>query len=426
MWKTETTMSLHDDSSTVLSVRGSDAGHADNQAEKPADAAVPDLYAASYALPYLPCPPQLQANNRSPYVDPTLISLDVGLSKTRYRIHASVLAAAPDLASKPALKLWGEKQHDTVALPELDPVTAHTLVAFLYTGRYATLDWRGDDDKKRVAAYKLAACVYAAAVRYKMSALAELAQERIADEGDGLAIEDMLGVARDCAFPILPEEEGWFAGYLEEAIKRAAGREPGLFMKPGFVDQIEGDRRFRQVVMRAIVGTYSSEGAGGIGGGDHPPMDVKDEGEGVGVVQTPSPAPVVEPQEDHTTTTFNGDNEDTVHLDAIEPTIPDSPAHRPASPLSPAAPESVTDELDFKNSKTYQSMGKPVSHVRHDSVVQAEDIPSVDERKKEEEEVASPLGEVASPASEVVNVNGASATKKSKKKSKKKSGTVFA
>ncbi|KAL1595263.1 hypothetical protein SLS60_009953 [Paraconiothyrium brasiliense] len=422
MWKTEHTMSIHDDSSTVLSLRGSESGQIAEAQPDTKAADVPDYYA------------------KSPYTDAEIIALDVGLAKTRYRVHRSVLAQSPELASKPALKLWGEKTRDTVALPELDGVTAHTVVAFLYTGRYETLEWAGEKGKEEegVAGYKLAACVYCAAVRYKMPRLAELAQEKITEGGQELSIFDVLGVAREHAFPILPDDETWFPSYLEGVIRNAVGRDPGLIVKPEFVDQIEGDRKFRQVVMKAIVNTYS----GGKGGGDHPPMDTEggggqqrnvSEADDEGFVEDASLAePGAEEKggEQPSTTTVDGDREDTVQLDDIEPTIPDTPEHRPATPLSPPAPESVTDELDFKNSKTYQSMGKPPSHARHDSVVQAEDSESVvpvvnGDKVEEDEDVASPPAEVASPVSEVAN--GAKApSKKNKKKKGKKSGTTFA
>ncbi|KAK7179499.1 hypothetical protein DPSP01_011935 [Paraphaeosphaeria sporulosa] len=426
MWKTPAdSMSIHDDSSTVLSVRGSDAGLVADTAEKQngnGTTALPDFYA------------------KSPYTSTPLISLDVGLARTRYRLHASILALAPALslaAGKPALTLWAEKTNDTVALPDLDAVTAHTLVAYLYTGRYETLAWEGEVDKKEVAEYKLAACVYAAAVRYKMPGLAALAQGQIAARGRALTILDVLGVARDHAFPILPEEEGWFAGYLEDAIKGAAAKDPGLFVKEGFVEMIEGDKRFRKVVMRAIVGTYEKvEGdGGGGGGGDAPPMDSPKGGDGQGGGGLKGMAEGEGEGVDGNVDEFqlaggiNGDEEDVVQLEEIEPSVPGEMEHRPASPGSQAAPESVTDELDLKNSKTYQSMGKPVTHTRHDSfvekdVTQVEDTPEVAGQK--EDEVVSPAVEVASPASEVVIANGTiSSAKKNKNKKKKKSGTTF-
>lgn len=288
-------------------------------------------------------------------------------------------------------------------------MTAHTLVTFLYTGRYETLTWLGEDDKKAVASYTLAACVYAAGVRYKIPVLAALAQDNITTVGRHLTILDVLGVARDHAFPILPDEETWFARYLEDAIKAAAAKDPGLFVKEGFVEMIEGDRRFRQVVMRAIVGTYA---AGGIGGGDDPPMDVA-----TGEAKTAGGVAA----EEQRATAINGDNEDVVQLDDIEPSLADSPVHRPASPGSPAAPESVTDELDFKNSKTYQSMGRPPGHARHDSVIerdggQVEEAPFVGDGNEEEK--------VASPAAEVVVVNGTICSAKKNKNKKKKKNSV--
>lgn len=49
MWKTPAdSMSIHDDSSTVLSVRASDAGLAADQAEKHDGTALPNFYGKSY------------------------------------------------------------------------------------------------------------------------------------------------------------------------------------------------------------------------------------------------------------------------------------------------------------------------------------------------------------------------------------------
>ncbi|KAF1973426.1 hypothetical protein BU23DRAFT_507095 [Bimuria novae-zelandiae CBS 107.79] len=398
-------MSVNDDSSTVLSVRGSEVSTQilDNQTDKPID--VPDFY------------------GKSPYTDSEIISLDVGLSKTRYRIHRSILAQSPELASKPSLKLWGEKTHDTVSLPDLDAVTAHTVLAFLYTGRYETLAWLGAADKASIAAYKLSTCVYCAASRYKLPQLAELAQEKITGYGAELTILDILGVAREHAFPILPEDETWFASYLEGAIKSAVKRDPALFTKPGFVDQIEGDRKFRQVVMTAIVNTYS----GGIGGGDDLPMDSHEEARS-------SVSDEANDKSANTTSLAVEDSQgDTVQLDDIEPLVPESPVHRPANPLSPKAPESVTDELDLKN-RTFQSTlalrpkvddvvianGTAKRHVRNDSVVQADEVGDVDGQEREEESVASPGVEIASPTSEAVDPVPVPVVSKNTKKNKKK------
>lgn len=368
-----------------------------------------------------------------PFVDSGIISLDVGLSKTRYRIHRSFLAQSPELAAKPSLKLWGEKTHDTVTLPELDAVTAHTLVTFLYTGRYETLEWLGAAEKASVAAYKLSTCVYCAAVRYKLHGLAELSQEKITAYGQDLTIFDILGVARENAFPILPEDETWFSSYLEGAIKGAVKDDPELFMKPGFVDQIEGDRKFRQVVMKAIVNTYS----GGVGGGDAPPMESteKPSSPDASLKELESPRPSSADSK-KVILAVEDSQGGSVQLEDVEPSIPDSPLHRPSSPLSPKAPESVTDELDLKNRIFHSNLAmRPKvdnlvgangasKHVRNDSFVETEETTSV-EGKQEEKEIASPAPEIASSASEAVNGTVSSTKKNKKKKGKKSGGTVF-
>lgn len=302
-------------------------------------------------------------------------------------------------------------------------MTAHTLVTYLYTGRYSTLAWLGTPSKATLAAYKLSTCVYCAATRYKIPALAALAQEEIEALGAELNIFEILGVAREHAFPILPaEEESWFAGYLAGAIKGAVKADAGLIVRPEFVDQIEGDRKFRQVVMEAIVSTYSS-GAMGVGSPGQ-----GDDGKGV--------EREAEKDEEEKAAEKDAGDADVkpsaeVQLDDIEPTISESPLHRPATPLSPRAPESVTDELDFKNSKTYQSMGRPATHVRHDSVQADEAVAAASAAKTEvvtspAVEAAPATPEVVSPPVEATTEAPVSLKNKKKKKGKKGSGTSFA
>lgn len=369
----------------------------------------------------------------SPYTDSEIISLDVGLSKTRYRIHRSFLAQSPELAAKPSLKLWGEKTHDTVALPELDAITAHTLVTFLYTGRYETLAWIGAPEKALMASYKLSTCVYCAAIRYKLSALAELAQEKIIAHGRDLTIFDVLSVAREFAFPVLPEDETWFPSYLEGAIKGAVQDDPMLFMKPGFVDQIEGDRKFRQVIMKAIINTYSND----VGGGDNPPMELhsKSDLELPGEIsstrskgQELSEADLSAPEQ--TNIVIKKSYGESVQLDDIEPLVPESPAHRPASAFS----EPIIEELDLNDQASQSALAtgpktddvgvanETSKHVRNDSVVQPETIELVNSQQDGEKEVRSAATEIASPTSEIAN--GPTSSKKNKKKKGKKGGGI--
>jgi hypothetical protein len=178
----------------------------------------------------------------------------VGPNKTCFFVHRLIVAKSPTLEAKIFGAVTPETSHDEIYLPHLDEVTAHTLVHYLYTGQYQAFDLVDEAviDRTR-AAYKHATCVYCTALQYGLPELAELAKEKIPSLSKEVAIFDIMSVAREHAFPNLPEAETWYPAHVEDAIKNAVDSDPELFVKPEFVDQVEGDRRFRQVVMKAVV-----------------------------------------------------------------------------------------------------------------------------------------------------------------------------
>lgn len=274
------------------------------------------------------------------------------------------------------MKLWGEKTNDTISLPELDETTAHTLVHYLYTGRYQALQSHGPGEKGAVPNYKDGACVYCAAIRYKLPGLAELAKEKITSLGEDLTILDILRVSREHAFPLLPEDEAWFPAYLEGAIHGAVTEDPELFTRDEFVDQIEGDRKFRQVVMKAILKSrapaVSSPPSSAVPMSvtaaveEEVKLPIHDEAKESDISGS-EPMPSV--RDDHPPNPTVSSEEpplvnatvpaESVKLEEIEPTT---------EPVE--APEPFTDELGFGNSKTYQKMGKKADNtVLENSVV---------------------------------------------------------
>lgn len=156
--------------------------------------------------------------------------------------------------------LWGDRTVASIPLADIDVPTAHTLVHYLYSGRYQTLESFEDalnpfqkDNANAVSAYKVGTCVYCAAIRYKLPGLAELAKERITQISKRLPVIDILSVAREQAFPILPHDETWYAIFLDEAIRSALAEDPALCFQPQFLEQIGGNVRFKQVVVTAMM-----------------------------------------------------------------------------------------------------------------------------------------------------------------------------
>lgn len=403
---------------------------------------------ASYqSFDFMPSVFRISDKVKSPYTDQQIISIDVGTDHTRFRVHRAILKQSPELDAKSGLKLWGDK---SVSLPDLDEETAHTLVHFLYTGCYDTLKPRDAAGRSALSQYKLGTCVYCAAIRYKLPSLAELAKEVMIALQEDLTIFNVLVVARENAFPGLPEDDAWYSGYLEDAIHAARTKDADLFTRPEFVDQIKGDLGYRQIVMKAIVNSYSqpSRSTSVSVAGMETPKEQKPQSTLDSIVATSSletgPLPIQ-------------DGEPV--LEEINPTLE-----------TPVAPEPHADGLGWEHSKTFQSQTsdtRPTSngttaprsgHARNDSVLDIKEhtapvqttsdkSPSVGqavEAKASEVEVtvetkgvavSPPVEEakdvagdsgVTSPITNEADANGAVAKKSKKKKKKSKGAAVEA
>jgi hypothetical protein len=346
------------------------------------------------------------------------------------------------------------KQH--VLLPELDEATAHTLVHYMYTGKYQYLQKSSNIETSAVSSYQAGTCVYCAAARYQLSGLIDLAKRKIMLSDKEVSISDILAMARDYAFPLLPEDETWYPAYLEGAIKSAMAKDPEPFRRPEFITQVEGNSRLLQVVWKTVINNYASstvvtnahdenKSPTGKAASNDEFSEIKNDqrGNSDSLVEPQPPASVdgsqttavandiaVEsPSPEAFSEVPNVDDaslENSLKLDEIEPTV-----------ATPHALDAFTDELGFEKSKMYQKMGKNetasrpqieldsesdrLSHKRSDSVVQAEeDVTTPTKEAEEAENAEATAGMVANGSSE-----GVSSAKKSKKKSKKKSSIMF-
>lgn len=156
--------------------------------------------------------------------------------------------------SVPLFTLASKEQ--PVSLPKLDEGPAHTLVHYLYAGtfefkfRYAP-----------VGKFRHSTCVYCAAVQYQLPSLAELSKDKIVEDGEVVPIFDILRVARDQAFPLLPETDTWYSQYLEDVIQKAMAQDPEPFRKPDFITRVEGNSRLLQIVWKTVMSNYATASA---------------------------------------------------------------------------------------------------------------------------------------------------------------------
>ncbi|KAJ5922739.1 hypothetical protein N7516_010442 [Penicillium verrucosum] len=124
----------------------------------------------------------------------------------------------------------------------------HTLVHFLYTGGYETLD---EDTLDLAREYKTSVLVYHASRNWGLTGLEVLAQQKMQHLDKELPILEILRVTRD-VFSSLPEGETWLPGYIQGNLQRLVKpHDPELGLR-GFYDIIGQDHRFDNAVMKMI------------------------------------------------------------------------------------------------------------------------------------------------------------------------------
>jgi hypothetical protein len=383
-----------------------------------------------------------------PYTDGDFVKIIVG--PKHFYAHRTILAKSPELELKPFSKLWGDKANDTVTLPNIDENTAHTLIHYLYSEKYETLKLsdKGVADSA-ASGYRHGTCVYCSAIKYRLPGLADLAQEKIVAYGKDMNIVKILNVAREHAFPLLPDDETWFPTYLESAIRAALLQDPALI--GSFAGLMGGnsdsDNKFRAVVLKALVPpqptpTLLSQAETGVStpvteeqtkavsedGNEPSQQEVAEEPQVINDIPQESEleqAPVAEPDPVEIVPENNLTESEDLKLEEINPTQ-----------SAPAQPEPYTDEVGFGASKHYKSQAKkpdtvvekePVpeskierpGHVRMDSAVQ--DTEPVELKQSPAAEVTNAPSDLAEEKAPVIvdGTNGATASKKKRNKKKK-------
>ena len=191
-----------------------------------------------------------------PYVASRIYSLDVGSPAVRFLVHSEILERS---SIPPSVATFSANVSQPIALPELDEATAHTLVHYLYSSSFQVPSISGvDKSTTHYNSYKHATCVYCAAVRYSVSGLDQLAKRKIVHHGVGLSIFDILAVARDHGFPLLPESDTQYSEYLESCITQAMKEDPGPFRKPDFITKFGGNSRLLRVIWETVMSNYAA------------------------------------------------------------------------------------------------------------------------------------------------------------------------
>ncbi|KAJ0414776.1 hypothetical protein BJY00DRAFT_294565, partial [Aspergillus carlsbadensis] len=124
----------------------------------------------------------------------------------------------------------------------------HTLIHFLFTGRYETL-YAGHS---LATEYRRSALAYLAARRYELDGLEEIARQQLEHFGPHVELRTVLETARE-VFPDLPSDEAWFRIYLKEHFSTSFDESRDFFQREEFTNAIGQNTEFDRIIMQLTV-----------------------------------------------------------------------------------------------------------------------------------------------------------------------------
>ncbi|KAK3347017.1 hypothetical protein B0T25DRAFT_292953 [Lasiosphaeria hispida] len=140
-------------------------------------------------------------------------------------VHRALLLRHPKLLAlvgNQSPGIWAQPPPDAAALKHISRSAGHVLVNYLYTDTYGTLKWVGPGNGREETAAKLKTGfeVYAAARKYELGGLEDLAKEQVSLLSKELDAFAIVAVVNE-VYPTSTDEDTWFPGFMKTVVKTA-------------------------------------------------------------------------------------------------------------------------------------------------------------------------------------------------------------
>lgn len=145
-----------------------------------------------------------------PYELP-IVTITIG--HTKYGIPGNLLQDYPKLTQDPT-------RNPHIALADVEEDVGHTLVHFLYSGSYETIDSTLTEGTYMEREYQRSLLVYQASRTYNILNLGELAKKYIEHFDKAIPVYGILQ-ATGRVFPKMPKDEVWLPNYIKKVLRRA-------------------------------------------------------------------------------------------------------------------------------------------------------------------------------------------------------------
>jgi hypothetical protein len=189
----------------------------------------------------------------SPYTGSPIV-LYIGPEQEQYHVPQGLLQNHQWIAS---LSPWNQ----AVQLPDVAKATGHTLVHYLYTGTYQTLDDVEASPKEQTRIeFRRAISAYTVGETHNLHGLQQLARQEIGRLDAGMDIFDIVEASKD-EYSKLPTNTFWFHDLLNEKMKTAFDEDHTVFVKDGFFNSID-DITLTRVLIRRLMELYNDKISG--------------------------------------------------------------------------------------------------------------------------------------------------------------------
>ncbi|KAJ5589666.1 hypothetical protein N7450_003638 [Penicillium hetheringtonii] len=138
-------------------------------------------------------------------------------------------------------------------MSDIDEDVGHTVVHFLHTGGYETVNSPLEEGRSDLAReYKRSVLVYHASRIWSLGDLEVLSRQKMQHLDEELPVLEILRIMRG-VFSSLPADETWLPDYIQENLQRSLRpNDPRLGLQE-FYDVIGQDHHFDNAVMKMII-----------------------------------------------------------------------------------------------------------------------------------------------------------------------------
>lgn len=157
----------------------------------------------------------------------------------------------------PGLKKKLDPFDSRITLREVDEDIGHTLIHYLYTGRYQTLGLASlPDDERAPAEFKRSVLTYCAARLCGIGDLEELTKTKIENISKDLSIFDVQRITEEISGK-LPRHGDWFSAKVDDLVKAALTTDDSLLTNPRIVDAIGRNAILDKALVKALTEMYT-------------------------------------------------------------------------------------------------------------------------------------------------------------------------